>query len=76
MYVVFAGLSSIDLIIWRQLGRCQSLKNMRCEKKFQEKKIQGGIPYLRVFKGIRISLHVFENSIVFNLLFDYSIECY
>ena len=63
------GLYYTDLKIWHEPVRCQSLKNMRCENNFQEKKIQRGIPYLRIFKGIQISLHVIANSIAFHLLF-------
>ena len=34
------------------------------------------MPYLRVFKGIQMSLHVIANSIAFHLLFDNSVECH
>ena len=73
VYVVFIGLSSTDLILWRQPLRCQSLKNTRFEKNCLEKKIQGGILYLRAFKGIQISLDIIANSIAFQLLFDTNI---
>ena len=76
IYSVFIGLFCADLILWCHSVCCQLFMNIRSKKNFQEKKIQGGISYLRIFKGIHISLHVIAGSIAFCVLLDNSIECY